>query len=113
MHRIALIIAIAAFAVSPVAAQGNADGSAPPSLNSDQTTEILAVIKDAGVVAETNIDFEVSVGAKVPQNVTLLPLPLRAIQLLPQFEGYLFFMLPDGRTPIVSPDSLEIVIILG
>jgi len=105
------IIAALAFSIAPAFAQ-DVEMSAPPALSADQSSDILAAIRAAAVVPETNMDFDPSIGAKVPQHVTLLPLPLRAIQLLPNFEGYLFFLLPDGRAPIVSPTSLEIVFIL-
>jgi hypothetical protein len=61
----------------------------------------------------TTVDFDVSVGVAVPKTVVLNPLPPTVIKIVPQFEGYLFFLLPDGRIVIVEPDTLHIVYILS
>ncbi|MEO6014257.1 MAG: hypothetical protein ABIQ30_11830 [Devosia sp.] len=98
--------------LSSAEAQSKTEGASIPTLSANQTSEILRTIRAAGIAPEAKVDFEVKLGVKVPQYVTLLPLPLRAIQLLPQFEGYLFFLLPDGRAPIISPTTLQIVDIL-
>jgi hypothetical protein len=42
----------------------------------------------------------------------LTPLPVQIVQLIPGFEGYLFFLLPDGRIIIVSPTTLKVVLII-
>ena len=44
--------------------------------------------------------------------LTLAPLPVTIVQLIPGFEGYLFFLLPDGRIIIVSPSTLKVVLII-
>lgn len=45
--------------------------------------------------------------------VKLRPLPTRIVKIVPRYEGYLFFVLADGRIVIVEPSSLEIVVILA
>jgi hypothetical protein len=59
------------------------------------------------------VDFDVSIGTAVPDTITLTPLPARVVEIVPQYAGFLFFLLPDGRIVIVAPDTLEIVFILG
>jgi hypothetical protein len=34
------------------------------------------------------------------------------VKIVPQYEGYRFFILADGRIIIVDPDTLEIVYII-
>jgi hypothetical protein len=44
--------------------------------------------------------------------VTLTPLPATIVALNAGLEGYLFFMLPDGRIIVVSPTTLKVVLII-
>jgi hypothetical protein len=60
----------------------------------------------------TNIDIDINIGVVVPQTIHLQPLPESVVVILPQFKGFLFFLLPDGRIVIVAPDTLKIVYIL-
>ena len=52
------------------------------------------------------------IGATVPSTVVLTPLPVQIIQIIPGFEGFLFFILPDGTIVIVSPATLKVVLII-
>jgi len=81
-------------------------------INTQQTTEIHQVILDTHVSPVT-VNFDINLGVAVPNTVTLAPLPARVIELVPQFKGYLFFMLADGRIIIVAPDTFKIVAILA
>jgi len=80
----------------------------------EQKTEITQVIKEENV-DPIDVDFDVSVGVAVPETVKveLQPVPTRIVQIVPEYEGYLFFVLADGRIVIVEPSSLEIVVILS
>lgn len=62
---------------------------------------------------EVDSSINVSVGTSVPSTITLSPLPATIIALYPQFEGFLFFLLPDGRIVVVNPTTLKIVVILS
>jgi hypothetical protein len=70
------------------------------------------VVESGATPAEVDSSADISVGASVPDTITLTPLPVSIIELYPQFEGFLFFILPDGRIVIVDPDTLRIVMIL-
>jgi len=102
---------------SASAAAGN--GSASVGIQTDvdvnitveQTTEIKQVIVEAKP-APVTVDFDITLGVAVPSTVALLPLPARVVELVPQFNGFLFFVLADGRIVIVAPDTLKIVAIL-
>ncbi|MBK5566083.1 DUF1236 domain-containing protein [Ensifer sp. SSB1] len=80
----------------------------------EQKTEITQVIKEEKV-RPIDVDFDVSVGVVVPRTtkVKLQPLPGRIVRIVPAYEGYLFFVLADGRIVIVDPSSLEVVVILA
>jgi len=79
----------------------------------EQQTEIRQVITEVNVDPVVDVDFNISVGTAVPQTIALQPLPPRIIQIMPDYEGYLFFLLADGRVVIVAPDSLQIVYVLN
>src|SRR5690606_37552459 len=77
----------------------------------EQTVEIRNFVVEANV-EPVAVDFDVTVGTTIPATVTLSPLPVQIAQLIPGFEGYLFFLLPDGRIVIVSPTTLKVVLII-
>ena len=84
-------------------------------LNINITTQQTAEIKQAITqvnIAPVSVDFEVNLGVAVPKTVKLVALPARIVEIVPQFEGFLFFVLADGRIVIVAPDTLKIVAIL-
>ncbi|RYE08774.1 MAG: DUF1236 domain-containing protein [Hyphomicrobiales bacterium] len=87
------------------------DSSININVTVQQTVEIRNYVIQLNVQPVT-VDFDIVLGATVPSTVVLTPLPAQIIQLVPGFEGYLFFLLPDGRIIIVSPTTLKIVVIL-
>ncbi|EJC84180.1 Mg chelatase, cobalamin biosynthesis protein CobN [Rhizobium leguminosarum bv. trifolii WSM2297] len=78
----------------------------------EQQTEIRTVVKEVHVAPVKEVDFTVSVGTKIPKKVRLERLPKRIVKIVPQYEGYRFFILADGRIVIVDPDALTIVYII-
>jgi hypothetical protein len=82
-------------------------------VTTEQTTEIRQVIVQSAPPAVT-VNFDISLGVVVPAElkVKLLPLPARVIEIVPQFQGFLFFVLADGRIVIVAPDTLKIAAII-
>ena len=82
-------------------------------ISTEQQTEIRTVIQEVQVEPVAEVDFDVSIGSSAPDTITLTPLPARVIEIVPQYAGFLFFILPDGRIVIVAPSTLEIVYILG
>ncbi|OAP36525.1 hypothetical protein AU381_18670 [Sinorhizobium glycinis] len=92
--------------------EGQASGDV--NVTVEQKTEITQIIKEEKV-EPIDVDFDVSVGVAVPETVKvkLRPLPPRIIKIVPRYEGYLFFILADGRIVIVEPSSLKIVVILA
>ena len=77
----------------------------------EQRTKIKQTIKSVNV-EPVEVDFSVSVGAVVPSTVVLHTLPVEIVEVIPDYRGYRFFLLPDGRIVIVEPSTLRIVLIL-
>ncbi len=81
-------------------------------LSVEQQTELRTIITEAGVEPVAETDFDVSVGAVVPDGIVLKPLPAGIAGIAPAYDGYLFFLLADGRIAVVHPDTLEIVLVI-
>ncbi|MDP9812274.1 DNA mismatch repair ATPase MutL [Rhizobium tibeticum] len=78
----------------------------------EQKTEIRQVVQEVHVAPVEEVNFTVSVGTKLPKKVRLEQLPPRIVKIVPEYEGYRFFILADGRIVIVDPDALTIVYII-
>lgn len=100
-----------ASAPQSAAASFDIDAGLDIAIDADQIAQIRSFVAEAGV-QPVNVDFDVKIGTTVPSTVTLALLPAPVLQLIPGFEGYLFFVLPDGRIAIVSPTTLKIVLIV-
>jgi hypothetical protein len=90
-------------------------GAVPPAeVTVEQKTEIKQVIQEVEVepIPVDRIDFDINVGIAVPRTIEVHPLPPRIIRIVPEYEGYLYFILADGRLVIVEPDTLKIVVII-
>jgi hypothetical protein len=82
--------------------------AAPPP---EKRTEIVSSIKQVKVEETTNVNFNISVGVRVPTTVRYHPLPPRIIELYPQWRGYQFILV-RGRYIIIAPETHEIVYII-
>ena len=89
----------------------DADSAIDTGLNSEQSARIREIIAATGV-PRVAVDFDVAVGAAIPSSVTLSPLPVEVIALVPGLAGYLFFVVDDGRIVLVSPNTLKIVLVI-
>jgi hypothetical protein len=69
------------------------------------------VIRDQRVQPEANVNFNVSVGTRVPKSVHFHPLPSEIITIYPDWRGYEFFLVGD-RIVVVNPRTFEIVAVL-
>jgi hypothetical protein len=81
-------------------------------ISAEQRTQVKQIITTTKV-EPARVDFSVDVGVAVPSSVTLHPLPRRVVELVPAYESYEYFLLPDGRIVIVQPDTLQVVYILS
>ncbi|CEG08788.1 hypothetical protein BN961_02207 [Afipia felis] len=90
---------------------GNAATAAKAAPPAAKRTQITTAIKQEKVTAVTNVNFNVSVGARVPASVHFYPVPASVIAIYPEWRGY-EFILVGGRYVIVAPETHEIVYIL-
>jgi hypothetical protein len=63
-------------------------------------------------VTPATVDMELAVGAMVPENVTLNPVPAEIIGSAPELEGHEFFVV-DDRIHVVDPETREIVTVIN
>lgn len=90
---------------------GNAATAAKAAPPAGKRTQITSAIKQEKVTAVTNVNFNVSVGARVPASVHFYPVPASVIAIYPEWRGY-EFILVGGRYVIVAPETHEIIYIL-
>ena len=80
-------------------------------LSGDQRTKITTVIRDQHVQPVTNVNFSISVGTRVPRDVSFHPLPAEIVTIYPDWRGYEFILVRD-QILVIDPSSLEIVAVL-
>ena len=81
-------------------------------LSTEQRTKITSVIREQRVQPETNVNFNISVGTRVPKSVHFHPLPAEIITVYPGWRGYEFFLV-GSEIVVVNPRTLEIVAVLS
>jgi len=80
-------------------------------LSTEQRTKITTVIKQQRVAPVTNVNFSISVGTRVPRDVSFHPLPTEIVTIYPDWRGYEFIMVRD-QIVVIDPSSLEIVAVI-
>jgi Protein of unknown function (DUF1236) len=91
---------------------GNAATSATAAPPPEKRTQIVSAIKSETSIKETtNVNFNISVGTRVPSSVTFYPLPPRIVEIYPEWRGYQVILV-SGRYVIVRPQTHEIVYII-
>jgi hypothetical protein len=80
-------------------------------LSGEQRTRITSVIRDQRVEPLTNANFSISVGARVPRDITFYPLPVEVVTIYPEWRGYEFIRVRD-QILVINPRTLEIVAVL-
>lgn len=78
----------------------------------ERETEVREIFVESAP-APVTVDFDVTTGVVVPETVTLQPLPPRVIEIVPEYEGYEYFALEDGRVVIVEPATSKVVYIMS
>jgi hypothetical protein len=90
---------------------GNAATSATAAPPAEKRTQIVSAIRSEKIQETTNVNFDISVGARVPTSVRFHPLPPRIVEIYPEWRGY-EVILVSGRYIIVRPQTHEIVYII-
>ncbi len=80
-------------------------------LSSEQRTKITTVIKGQHVRPVTNVNFSISVGTRVPRDVSFHPLPAEVVTIYPEWRGYNFILVGD-RIVVIDPGTFEIVAVI-
>jgi hypothetical protein len=80
-------------------------------LSSEQRTRITTVIGDQRVAPVNNVNFSISVGTRVPREVSFHPLPAEIVSIYPDWRGYEFILVRD-QIVVVDPRTFEIVAVL-
>lgn len=89
------------------AAPADAAAAPPP----EKRSQITSAIKQEKIKEVTNVNFNISIGARVPSTVTFYPLPSRIVEIYPEWRGYQVILV-KGRYVIVRPNTYEIVYII-
>ncbi len=94
------------------ATTGNAATSATAAPPAEKRTQIVSAIKSETSIKETtNVNFNISVGTRVPSSVHFYPLPPRIVEIYPEWRGYQVILV-KGRYVIVRPETYEIVYVI-
>lgn len=88
--------------------RGDASGA---NLTTEQRTKIRQVVVSKKIPKVTNVNFTVSVGARVPQTVRFHPIPTEIVTIYPAWRGYRVILV-GSELVIVHPRSYEIVAVL-
>ncbi len=91
--------------------QTTGQAGAGAKLSSEQRTKITTVIRDQHVAPVTNVNFSISVGTRVPRDVSFHPLPAEIVNIYPDWRGYEFILVRD-QIIVVDPRTFEIVAVL-
>jgi hypothetical protein len=81
-------------------------------LSQTQRTKIQEVVGKSSGARVTNVNFNISVGVKIPGDVHVEVLPTEVVEVVPEFRGYDYIIVGDNIL-IIDPDSLEIVDIIA
>jgi Protein of unknown function (DUF1236) len=91
--------------------QTTGQAGAGAKLSSDQRTKITTVIKGQHIQPVTNVNFSISVGTRVPRDVSFHPLPAEIVTIYPDWRGYEFILVND-QIIVVNPQTFEIVAVI-
>lgn len=90
---------------------GNAATSATAAPPPEKQTQISSAIRSERIEELNNVNFDISVGARIPGSVRFHPLPPRIVEIYPEWRGYEVIRV-HGRYFIVHPRTHEIVYII-
>lgn len=93
-----------------VGTSGSRGGSVQ--LSEDQRSQMKTIIgREHGPRLGSNVNFDVTVGTRIPRNVHVVVLPEEIVRIVPAYRGYEYFLVGD-EIVIVDPRTLEIVAII-
>ncbi|MCK1734869.1 DUF1236 domain-containing protein [Bradyrhizobium sp. 138] len=82
-------------------------------LSTEQRTQITSVIREEKVAPVTNVNFNISVGTRIPrEGISLHALPSRVVTIYPEWRTYKYVLVRE-QIVIIDPDTYEIVAVLN
>jgi hypothetical protein len=90
-----------------VAPDGSVPGGSLVALTFEQRGKLRDIIASQSAGQESSAKFKLMIGAKVPQNVSLQPMPEQAVKLVPKYKDFDFALLKD-RIVVVQRSTREI-----
>jgi hypothetical protein len=75
----------------------------------EQKTRITTIFSHHHVAPVRDLDVAVNVGVVIPHSVHVYPVPIDIVTIVPDYRGYMYFMIDDNRVAIVDPDTYEVV----
>jgi hypothetical protein len=76
------------------------------------SSQIKTIIgRERGPRLSGNVNFDVTVGTKIPRSVVIVVLPEEIVRIVPEYRGYEYFLV-DDEIVIIDPSTLEIVAII-
>jgi Protein of unknown function (DUF1236) len=91
--------------------QTTGQAGAGAKLSTEQRTKITTVIRGQHVQPVTNVNFSISVGTRVPHDVSFHTLPAEVVTIYPEWRGYNFVLVGD-QIVVIDPGTFEIVAVL-
>jgi hypothetical protein len=80
-------------------------------LSTEQRTKITTVIREQRVAPVNDVNFSISVGTRIPREVSFHRLPAEVVTIYPEWRGYDYILVRD-QILVIDPRSHEIVAIL-
>jgi hypothetical protein len=99
-------------ASSTAASSSSASSSASVNLSTEQRTRVTQAFSSVNVQPLTNVNFSVSVGTVIRDDVRLYDLPPSIVEVVPQFWGYRYLVVRD-EIVIVEPQTKRIVHVIS
>ncbi|MEP9354821.1 DUF1236 domain-containing protein [Xanthobacter sp. KR7-65] len=93
--------------------RGDLETTGSVDITAEKRTTIHQSITRERIAPVRDVNFSINVGVEVPRTVELRALPASVIEVVPQYRGYRFFVLADGRIVIVQPTTYKIVTIIA
>jgi hypothetical protein len=93
---------------------GSPSTRATVQLSTEQRTRVRQIVINQGPRATARVNFDIRIGARVPRSeVRLFPLPVAVVEIVPAYQGYLYFYDEEEDViVVVHPVTFEIVAIL-
>ena len=91
--------------------QTTGQAGASAKLSTEQRTKITTVIRSEHVQPVTNVNFNISVGTRIPRDISYHALPTEVVTIYPEWRGY-NYVLVRNQIIVIDPETFEIVAVL-